>query len=1096
MTRRVKPFAALMPSEIEAERTTITPRGYMTATSPEIPFGFQSARDFELLAHALLQAETGDAGWYDLVQLMPEGADQGMDLRLYQAGALTGIVQCKRYRKAIGHDQVLGELAKVALFAFEAGVILPKGCRYQFWTATSPTKSALNLFADTQAWMAENLSDQLWAELIEKVRLKSKSLSTPALSPNDTQSVIKTIKGLTLFHVGPLDLAARLQKRETVRKLFFRSPSDITTSVEITQQRDERRDLSLRRAARQGRAGTAPFVAPVDLDATFREFIASPASVFLILGGSGYGKSTWSMRTLETPPAGFEVDVILGEEIKPDDADFGATFARLLTKTRSALDGGGLAARSVWRWLDGANRLMIVDGLDRAPASVRPNLNNWVQNSVRLCEERAVKLVITTRPETWEPLSARIEEDVETEIFRLDHETPSGRPISYRFSPLSLPEARCVYAAHGLPSDIVGRRPFRSPGQIRMLSRLRAELGATHVTKRDLIAKLVDQARAEVQENNIGRASAETVLTGLGRLLADSPDGRVALNIAQHISGDSLAVIDAFLLTDLIVAIDGHLRAEPDEAAEYLAAQTLDIDDALNQLPHRSTEPLFVGALAMAVASLEETDRRRLSDIVDQLLSPAAAMEAHEVAVRIIAELRDQADFEPVIRSVMRATPNRGYMLLASNIADLIQDLRLPAERRLDLLLELEDGEDADDWRTKFWINPAAQGRFITPFARAATSAVRDAPRSALLSLLARHRNGLGQWHVTCGLMIEAGLTSPDATFSLLWSERNSAIGDVLLVLAQLDPMAAARHAEAVVADIATDGVEDIYAFLYRSVDRVREDAGAEVLEAFGRAADTLLPTAKQPGHIGLLKLIQAFARPLDAKQQEDLIIYWDHIWDNHIWRLIIACPLHLYPLLDRLIDEAGRGGPHSRSLIYLNAVWADLADGQDAVALVENFAVKLATAMATSTGERLNLIASTVELLLYADEQNPQRSQTLRSLADGLSQSPDGEIRKLMLYFAGSPFRDEAPLPGALAYRDRLLHQLVEAEDGDTLSILLWKLTESAHERGHVIERLLSICLRLGAAGVIEELDQRSPLTKLQGRDFVAELRAELQRA
>lgn len=1075
-----------------AERARVKPRGYFAAQSPEIPFGFQCPRDFELMAHALLEAEAADADWYDVVQIMPDGADAGMDLRLYRDGGLAGVVQCKRYKSAIGPGQILNEAVKMALFATASGTVLPAGCRYQFWTAANPTRVALDLLASSSNWLTENLQGHQWESLITGAQGQSKTLAKLDLKAGDKQAVIEAVKGLEMSHVGPASLTLRLQNKPAVRAMFFQSPQGTPVTADIERQRQERRKTSLSRGVLQGRAGTAPFVAPEALEDTFDAFMSDPAAAFVVLGGSGFGKSTWALRRLETPPQGFEADLIFGEEIGFEDADFVATLSRLLVAGRDALENPSLATRSAWRWLEGANRLLIVDGLDRTTSAARARLGVWLQNSIRLSEDHAVKLVLTTRPETWEPLVATFEPDLQGAIYRPDE---TGRPtpgISHRLGPLSLQDAKRVYSAYGLPSDLHGRRPFRSPGLIRTYAGLRDEIGRDEVTRRDLMERTVKRAQGEVVTAGLGRASAETFLQGLGRLLVRSSDGRVTLDEAAKVAGNSLPAIDAFLLTDLIVTVEGALRVEPDEAAEYLAAQTLDIDAAVSAVADRGDEPLFVGALAMAVAGLEATDPGRTMNIVQSLMANPSGGPHWEAGVRVIGELRDQEVYEPIIRKALRETPQRGFLLIASNLADLIQDLRLPPERRIGILLELEDGEDQDDWRTKYWTDPESSGRFITPFARAITAVVRNDPMAALNAMIARHDAEDGVWHVTRGLMIEAGQAVPEVAFELLWEQRQGQLGEVVRTLAYLNPIAAARHAETL-AEL--DG-ENAAAcgFLWSCFERAKTLPDPEVGSAYAQAARALLTRALDRVHIARMKLIMAHDEPLDGAGQADMITHWLDVEDHEVWSLIAACPLHLDSLLDRLISEAGRHGGHTNSLDYFGVAWSDLVLHRDASDLTDEIAQKLENATPGSADERLRLMATATELLLYVDEHNPRRSPALQRLAENFAHSPDGSLRKLILYFAGSPVRSLKTSCEMIEYRDHLLKVLVNAEDGSILSTLVWKLTESAQERGQAIERLLVLCRRLGPDAVIAELDTARPLEKLYGQDFLRELQAAMR--
>jgi hypothetical protein len=65
----------LSDAAARTERDREIPRGNVVAQASMLPFGLQSPRDFELLAHSL-EDEAATASWYDWVQVMREGADQ------------------------------------------------------------------------------------------------------------------------------------------------------------------------------------------------------------------------------------------------------------------------------------------------------------------------------------------------------------------------------------------------------------------------------------------------------------------------------------------------------------------------------------------------------------------------------------------------------------------------------------------------------------------------------------------------------------------------------------------------------------------------------------------------------------------------------------------------------------------------------------------------------------------------------------------------------------------------------------------------------------------------------------------------------------
>ncbi|MNU52639.1 hypothetical protein D3C71_416520 [compost metagenome] len=1079
----------LSADEIERERAAVRPRGYMTAQSPHIPFGFLDPRDFELMAHALLEAEQTSTSFYDLVQLMPQGADAGMDLRLFRENALVGIIQCKRYKSRISSGEILAELVKVALFTLAAGQTLPPGCRYQLWTATTPSRSALDLLAAPTKHFESMRSDQ-WSALIESVKARLRTLDGLTIEDGDVQTIIAGVSSLSLAHVGPESLGNRLVSHSEVRRRFFREPGDVPEAVDIEPIRARRQARLLKRAANQGRTGLAPFVPPEGLNTDFTTFLDDPAPLFVVLGGSGHGKSTWALRMLESPPSPFTVDLVLGEEIGAEDTDYAETLARLVTRGPDALDGGAaVASRSASRWLSGANRLLIVDGLDRVPAAARPRLRDWVQNTIRLAGDHAVKIVMTTRPEIWEPLAGILERDAIKAIYRPEDLARSAA-VSHRLTPLSLQDARRVYQAYGLPAELHGRRPFRTPGLVQQFVALGEMRSVAEISRRDLMESVVFRARSEVSEKGIGRAVADAYLLAFGQSLAGTPDGRVALSEAVDLQGGG-ATLDAFLHTDLIVLVENALRAEPDEAGEYLVSRALDLDAAVKALDDRKSEPLFVGAVAMAAAALEPSEPDRLFDIVQRLLGEQTAKGPREAAFRIIGELRDQSAYEDLILEAVRDTPNRGHLLAVSNLADLIQDLRLPPDRRLRILLELEDGEDDDDWRTKYWLDPEAMGRFVTPFAHAITAAVRNDPEAAIETLLARQGAGEGRVSITRGLLLEAGALAPKFAFEHVWPLRHGPLRRAMSDLAYLQPIAAARHIAALPPDDIGD--RDAIQFLWSIFEASRPKAVPEVAEILAEVAAGLQQRASRSGDLGHLKLIVAGARPLDEAEQLDLLQHWDE-FGHEIWWLIAACPIHQEALLDQLVDEAGRGGPHDSSLNSIGSYWSDVTMPETSAHTIERLSRRLEAAIDGAAPSRLRQLSLAAESLLYIDERTPVRSPTLRRLADAFASSIVSDVREPILYFSGSPLRYQPTTADLVAYRDRLFAIVVAHENGDLVDRVIWKISESSGERPSAVDHLVTLCGRVGSDRVLNELSDDSPWTNLSARDLRAELNAALR--
>lgn len=177
------------------------------------PYTRLSPSDFEWLVYALYRAdlEKGTTLSYDNVRVLMEGADRGRDLVLYKDQKSVGVVQCKRYEKAISLPEIFRELFKFFLFAQldPALVPEPRDFRYTLVVASDPMETVADLFMESKRVIQEyraKLPGYL-AEVIEEYA-SFKNMTAEALQP--------TIEGyLGAFRyelVRPRDLDARVER--------------------------------------------------------------------------------------------------------------------------------------------------------------------------------------------------------------------------------------------------------------------------------------------------------------------------------------------------------------------------------------------------------------------------------------------------------------------------------------------------------------------------------------------------------------------------------------------------------------------------------------------------------------------------------------------------------------------------------------------------------------------------------------------------------------------------------------------------------------------------------------------------------------------
>jgi hypothetical protein len=760
----------------------------------------------------------------------------------------------------------------------------------------------------------------------------------------------------------------------------------------------------------------------------------------------------------EHPPLGFAVDVLAAEDIVAGDDSLVTTLARLLVRRADAKGTLEGIHRALWKWLDNANRILVIDGIDRVSEAVRARLGTWVESSLRLCDNYPLKIVLTSRPEAWEPISGILAADVAGRIFAGQSER-QDRAISHRLLPLSPDDAGAYYEAYGLAPDCHGSRPLNTPGLIAQFARLRDGPNGEAVTRFDVFDKALNAVISEVGLRGIGRPASKMFLDNLGMLVGQSPDGRVESGPVVSVPEGTRA-LDAFLHTDLIVLVDGLLRVEPDEAAEFLAARVLDVEAAVLELAARRDQPLFLGMLGLAAARLEREDRDRLESILVALIEQDNEFPVLRGTVRILSELQDHAYFEPYLRGTLScAFPYRAASMIG-DLEDLVRGLRLPAERRLALILDYADQEDPDDWRSKFWLDPEAVGRMVTPFARVAIATVRSAPIAAATLLTDRLGCNTPTAQIWKALILEAAELAPDDVLTIVWPQRAGSLRALVRDITYLHPHVAARKfLELGRNDRLTFGGASRVWHLAQHHRAVVED-GRTAIEAIADCAKTLILRTVDREAVALLKLTIARAGPLSKADQADLAGYWEDIYDTEVWDLIAACPYHREPLLDRVFAELAQGSSRSHALEFL-----------DTSVPFELLRPRFETALALAPA-MLRPVSLAVELLIHEQEARGEVMPALKDIAFRLAASLDPKVRKPLIYLAGSRLSADRFRPDLVAFRDRLLGALIEHEDGETLHTLVWKLGESARERGSATERLSDLCARFGSERVQSGLE------------------------
>jgi len=1036
----------LSTADVQAELgATRVAQPYFVAQDPTVPLIHLTDRQFELLAQLLLDADSPDQQWYDSAHLLTYGADEGRDVVLYKQELPVGVVQCKRYARSIGIGDVLGELFKFLLFALRDRSLMPKarGFRYEFWTARDLTKDAGTFFKEPTSYFQQHSSDLTQYVAAARKACKALRQAPPhGVSYDDEEREAIAIAGSLQFaHVGQNAISGRLSAHVQVRKWFFRGPDDAPSSPSVAQTGKLVRQLmslAISRFTQSGNLDAESYVPSVGLAREFADFLESGDRVFVLTGGSGHGKTTWAARLLASPPPGWEVLLIKGEDLLNTDVNIAETLARLLKAhpIPSKLTGIDMTA-DVHRWLDAANRLLLLDGLDRVPAQARAGLKTWIENSLDVAARWPARLILVSRTEEWRGISGCV---------------TMGKHQLYRLGSLSDDEAARLYHAYGLP-PVHHQRPLRTPSLIRRLARLAGDVGGP-VTRAKLLEIDVGERR-DALANDHGKLETELAFSDLSQALAASADARVRAKDFKD--NDRVKILDALIRQDVLVSDGQRFRPESDDLAEYLIALELDWQKALAAVECGRTDSIFFGAIAIAPQLADrKAELAPLLAAVLPRIDEATGM-WHDLAARIMIEVEDHARHLEVLRAIFDAWKSSNFMLYASNMHELLEDLRLPIAERFALLMRLAHGEDKDDWRLKFWRDPELSGRIVTPFARIICDLVRTHPTDLLPQIEAL----LGQ--------VAYGLPHPIAV-ALLFEAAAAALPDTLLCCTRIGNVA-----EEVTADLA-----DLYplGFAQHTLLRARADAGSidglvdnfcraflravnqntepETVKQFAVIVETLLllgPSGR--ARLRLLLCLQMVAH----KQQylDELLSSLDMLHWSDVWWLVKVSGEAATILLKAIFSGE----------LKANVPFAHLSGFDPTTIQVAQWPLvaTLLAETANSADEAARRAASqALETILHRIERESEEVYyAFTASARLLAKDDVGCVRAPMLYYCTSILR-RAPAPAYIqTFGVELVDILAGAEDGSTLDTLRHKLHENNGDEARHVHILADLERRFG---------------------------------
>lgn len=1047
-----------MPDDLESSAGN--PREglvHIVARSPSLPLLQLDNRHFETLAFLILRERAGTSTYYNDVSLLPVGADSGRDI-LLRRGAVTGVVQCKRRASRLGRKEILREVLRLALYAIRDPSLRPApGTRYELWTASGITGGARELLdaADFASVARAEMPD-----LVAGARAGIASLRPHGDEARDgfeEAQALEIAATLVLKHVGPEAIADDLARLPEIRRQFFRSPDDgppMATNGEVDALVATLRQEQMDTRRRAGRLGGDRYVPHGSLATAFAEFIDDPSRSFVVVGGSGQGKTSWAARLLSSPPSGWSTVMIPAEQIVRSDRNPVDTVGRLLTARPLGGTPPERIDQAVWNWLDAGNRNLVVDGLDRTLSDAREGLLGWIDAAVATTGRVPLKLVLTTRREAWSGIVAASSE-LGPAIF---HPEDGGPPAaSVELQALTPDEAEVIYRAYGVSAEQHRGARLGTPSLIALFSRMRDRAG-TIVTRLDILTDELALIERELRAVGIGQIATTRTLAWIGNSLLASTDGWISV-------GDDASVneaLEAMIRLDRLVQRDGRVRMDADDLAELLLARRLTAAGLIPHLDRRRRDAIFMGAASLVIAALESRDGmdEALGVLLDD--APPGMSSRLDAACLAILEVREPLLIRSRIEQAVRLWNRDNFMLVASGLGKLLTDLDVPGADLFDLVMPLSHGENADDWRDKHW-EGSQPGRWMSSFAVAAERAVATAPEALVPSLVAlAHDQDQLRSSIGRTLLYRAARAAPQAVLDGTWTALGQST-DAFRVAQSAAPSEAASF----LADVTLGSgswTRFVIDRLWVIAERLLGDEPDRTrLAAVRDAADRLLDRIEDPSLRAplLILRLRVEQQPRIRRELERL---WPLVEGERYWHALAAIGGEAALRLANLLA----GGEPDRDIgAILRAMPLGHLDRLDPAPLLEPLRDLL-----RRSPELAQAVAGSVEAMLYG---HPAPAlPKLEAFAIELAASPDDYVRAQLTYYAGSIVHD-GPTPAEIARRERILGELVEQETGENLGILVWKIMESTPERPGPQRHLDELARRHGAEKVREIMDIHS---------------------
>lgn len=772
----------------------------------------------------------------------------------------------------------------------------------------------------------------------------------------------------------------------------------------------------------------ASYVARSELDDEFDAFKKNAAKLFVVLGESGHGKSTWCSHVSETISEDVPVLLIPAEHIDPADKSVEITALRLIAAYCVRIGAPPPATGELVEWLQAQTIMIVVDGLDRARKEVLVNIALWMKETAAWLPTSAASLVLTSRPETW--TAARSAVQLPEGIL---HQSAARRDTVF----LGLySEEEAAEAAEKLEAPHLRR--YRHPAMLALSVGRARGVPDQYVFHCDIIAEYLERqwdaisgATGKMREAVIhyGKAIAHAFL--------EAGDGSVEFGTILGVPGYSEQLYEGFRRQNLLVEAQGYLRLAPDEVSEHLQALYLDIPAAIAEVATLLDQPLQLGIIRSAIAQLDRRDPAQAALYLDQLLDVFEQTDEsalRKLCVSIMLELKDWGNHVALTERVLAKCTRYTLVLQIDPLAELLGSTRLPAMTRIGLLWRLANVESGYDWRAKHWLTPEYAPNFrITKWAGLMSAAVVAAGAPGLAFLVTQFDSTLD---LNCS---EAN--GSDLAKGLFFRIAKVQTGVAMDVLAQSTVRGVSGMCYCLMAHAPGGVLEwmvrqpDVVLPLANATHMLLNIDGKDHKQLYADYAQSLWERAIQPHD--QRRLLQALAKcgQFDAARQ---LAGMQDLYSDEIVALFHFTGDAYAELVKCIVDSVVAGATSEEALHpAMNSV------GELAEAEICMLAQLLLDAMPACTA-LVSSIAHMLEAVLYRKTGWERAATTIALLVDSVLAGPEAGPRRPLIYAATSTVLDPASNHVSEKINLHIVRRLLDTETDDAnLRLLGNKLAE-----------------------------------------------------